>query len=71
PAVAETKVLKTEEATITLSDLPGAGGVTIETKAGMKIKIDVNGIEINDGQGGSVKLSGTQVSINNGALEVM
>lgn len=71
PAVAETKTLKTEEATITLSDLPGAGGVTIETKAGMKIKIDISGIEINDGQGGSVKLTGPQVSINNGVLEVI
>jgi len=71
PAVAETKVLKTDVGTITLNDLPGAGGITIETKSGMKIKIDVSGIEINNGQGGSVKLTGPQVSINDGALDVM
>jgi uncharacterized protein involved in type VI secretion and phage assembly len=70
PAVAEMKVLKTDTATITLNDLPGAGGITIETKAGMKIKIDSTGIEINNGLGGSVKLSGPQVSVNSGAFEV-
>jgi uncharacterized protein involved in type VI secretion and phage assembly len=70
PAVAEMKVLKTDTATITLNDLPGAGGITIETTAGMKIKIDTTGIEITNGMGASVKLSGPQVSINSGALEV-
>lgn len=71
PAVAEMKVLKTDVATITLNDLPGAGGVTIETSAGMKIVINTTGIEINNGQNGSIKLTGPQVSINSGALEVM
>ena len=70
PATPETKVLKTDVGTITLNDLPGAGGITVETKAGMKIVINVTGIEINDGQGASVKLTGPQVSVNNGALEV-
>ena len=36
PAVAEINVLKTKSCTLTLSDLPGAGGITIETQ-GMKI----------------------------------
>jgi uncharacterized protein involved in type VI secretion and phage assembly len=70
PAAAEMKVLKTSVGTITLDDTPGAGGITIETTAGMKIVINVSGIEIDDGQGGSVKLSGPQVSVNDGALEV-
>ena len=70
PAVAEMKVLKTDTATITLNDLPGVGGITIETKTGMKIKIDSTGIEINNGLGGSVKLTGPQVSVNSGAFEV-
>jgi len=65
------KVLKTDTATITLNDTPGAGGITIETQAGMKIKIDSTGIEINNGLNASVKLSGPQVSVNGGALEVM
>lgn len=70
PAVAEMKVLKTDTATITLNDLPGVGGITIETSDGKKITISLTGIEITDGQGGSIKLTGPQVSINNGALEV-
>src|SRR5260370_29514078 len=70
PGVAEMKVLKTDTATITLNDTPGAGGITIETQTGMKIKIDTTGIEITNGMGAAVKLSGPQVSINSGALEV-
>lgn len=71
PAVAEMKVLKTDMGTITLNDLPGAGGITIETTLGMKLVINSVGIEITDGQGGSVKLTGPQVSVNSGALEVI
>jgi uncharacterized protein involved in type VI secretion and phage assembly len=70
PGVPEKKVLKTDAATITLDDTPGAGGVQIETTSGMKIEITVSGIEINDGQGGSIKLTGPKVSTNDGALEV-
>jgi len=70
PAVAEKKVLKTDTCTITLDDTPGAGGITIETSAGAKIKLSVSGIEIDNGMGGKIKLSGPQVSINDGALEV-
>jgi uncharacterized protein involved in type VI secretion and phage assembly len=71
PAVAEMKVLKTDAGTITINDLPGVGGITIETNAGMKIVINMQGIEINDGIGGKIKLIGPQVSINDGALEVI
>lgn len=70
PAVAEMKVLKTDVATITLNDVTGAGGVTIETTTGMKIVMNVTGLEITNGQGGSIKLTGPQVSVNSGALEV-
>ena len=71
PAIAEMKVLKTDMGTITLNDLPGAGGITIETTTGMKIVISAIGIEINNGQGGSIKFTGPQVSVNEGALEVI
>lgn len=70
PAVAGMKVLKTDAGTITINDLPGAGGITIETSLGMKIVINSVGIEISDGQKGTIKLTGPQVSINSGALEV-
>ncbi len=70
PAVAEMKVLKTNTGTITINELPGVGGITIEITTGAKIAITATGIEINNGQGGSIKLSGPQISLNDGALEV-
>ncbi len=71
PAIAEMKVLKTDMGTITINDLPGVGGITIETTTGMKIEITALGIEITNGQGASIKLTGPQVSINDGALDVI
>ena len=71
PAIAEMKVFKTDTATITLNDIPGAGGITIETALGAKIVINAQGIEINNGQGGVIAMTGPQVSVNNGALEVI
>ncbi len=71
PALAEMKVLKTDTGTITMNDVPGAGGITIETTTGMKVVINALGIEINNGQGGSIKLTGPEVSVNDGTLEVL
>jgi len=71
PAIPLKKVLKTDTATITLDDTPGAGGITIETLTGMKIVFNVTGIEITNGQGGTIQLTGPQVSVNSGALEVV
>ncbi len=72
PAIAEMKVLKTDLCTITLNDVQGIGGVTIETTAGMgaKIVMDLQGIEITSGIG-NIKLTATGVSVNDGALEVI
>lgn len=71
PAIEQMKVLKTDLATITINDLPGIGGVKIETATGAKIEITATGIEINNGMGGSIQLTGPQVSINDGALEII
>jgi len=70
PASAEMKVLKTDSGKITLNDTAGSAEVTIETTSGMKITLSQSGIEIADGQGGKIKLSAMQVSVNDGALEV-
>jgi uncharacterized protein involved in type VI secretion and phage assembly len=70
PAGPEKKVLKTDVGTITLDDT-GGGSITIETQKGMKITLEDSGIEVTNGQGGSIKLTGSQVSVNNGALEVI
>jgi hypothetical protein len=71
PAIAQVKMIKTDTGTIKISDIPGIGGITIETITGMKIEITMMGIEINNGMGGSIKMTGPQVSINGGALEVI
>ncbi|ALF52891.1 baseplate assembly protein [Nostoc piscinale CENA21] len=69
PAAAEVKVLKTDVGSITLNDLPGVGGISIETNAGMKIAISATGIEISNSLS-KIQLTGPQVSVNDGALEV-
>lgn len=65
-------MIKTEGGhSILLDDTPGIGGITLETSGGQKIVINSTGIEIDNGQGGTIKLTGPQVSVNNGALEVI
>lgn len=69
-AIAQMKVFKTDNTTLTLSDLPGpVGGITLETKDGKKIKMNAISIEITNGTW-NIKLSQQSVSVNNGALEV-
>ncbi len=70
PATEAMKVFKTDSVTITVNDSPGAGGIKIETTSGMNIEISSSAIEINNGQGASIKLSGPKVSLNDQALEV-
>lgn len=70
-AIPSMKVLKTDTVTLTLNDFPGpASGVTIEIAAGAKITLTSTSIEISNGSGGTVKLAGPKVSINDSALEV-
>ncbi|HEX6288346.1 MAG TPA: phage baseplate assembly protein V [Herpetosiphonaceae bacterium] len=65
-------LLKTEGGhSIILDDTPGIGGITLETSSGQKIVLSALGVEITTGQGGTIKMTGPQVSINNGALEVI
>jgi phage baseplate assembly protein gpV len=63
-----TKVLKTDKATITIDD--SAGSVTIETPStGFKIVMDSTGITLSCDPN-TVQVSTSSVSVNNGALEV-
>lgn len=65
-------LLKTEGGhSIVLDDTPGIGGITLETSGGQKIVMNAMGIEITSGQGGTIKITGPQVSVNDGALEVI
>ena len=75
PAIEQMKMLKTDGITLTLSDLPGAGGLTIEVNppvvaTPLKLVFDSTGIELSNGAA-SVKLTPASVSVNNGALEVI
>jgi uncharacterized protein involved in type VI secretion and phage assembly len=67
---ASLKILKTNVATVTLDNRPNSSSITIETTKGMKIVINSQEIEINNGQNATVKLNGNTVSINGNALEV-
>lgn len=64
------KVIKTDVGTITLSDQDDS--LTIETAAGMKILLNSDGIEIDNGHSGTIKFSGQgkKISINGNALEI-
>ena len=75
PAVGEIKVLKTDSVALTITDLPGVGGLTIEVNppavaTPLKLSFTAAGIELTNGAA-SVKLTPASVSINNGALEVI
>ena len=75
PAVAQMKIWKTDGITLTLSDLPGIGGLTLEVgppavPLPLKMVFNAGGIEISNAAA-SVKLSPASVSLNNGALEVI
>ncbi len=74
PAVASTKMLKTDGLTLTVNDQSGAGGVTLEVSSPavsvpMKLSLTSDGIEISTGSS-SVKLDPASVSVNDGALKV-
>ena len=65
-------MLRTEGGhSVLLDDTPGIGGITLETSGGQKIKMTALGIEIDNGMGAKITLQGPQVSVNNGALDVI
>jgi hypothetical protein len=75
PAVPQIKMIKTDCVTLTLSDLPGAGGFTLEVQppavtTPLKLVFNASGIEISNSSA-SIKLTPASVSVNNGALEVI
>ncbi len=75
PAVAETKVWKTEGLTLTLNDTPGGGGFKLEVgqpavSAPLTLVLDANGIELVNG-GAKIQLTPASVKVNDGALEVI
>ncbi|MFI0793741.1 phage baseplate assembly protein V [Micromonospora rubida] len=75
PAVAEMKVLRTAGVTLTINDLPGAGGLILEVgdpivTPPLRIAMTAAGIELSHGKS-RIRLSQVSVSVNDGALEVI
>jgi uncharacterized protein involved in type VI secretion and phage assembly len=71
PSPEKKVVLRTEGGNqIVFDDSPGSGGVTLETSGGQRIKLTAAAIEIENGSGATVKLSGPTVKLNDQALEV-
>ena len=65
------KMIKTPVATLVLDELNPAAPVTIDTTSGSKITITAQGITLEGNAGAKVEMSGPQVSVNSGALEVI
>jgi hypothetical protein len=75
PAIPQMKVIKMDTITLTLSELPGIGGVTLEVSPPtvimpLKMTFDAQGITLDAGPLGKIELTVAGVKINGGALEV-
>ena len=56
---------------IMISDLPGPfGGILLKSSSCASIIVNESGISIQNGNGASIVMAGTTVTINNGALVV-
>jgi uncharacterized protein involved in type VI secretion and phage assembly len=54
-------MLKTEGGhSILIDDTPATGGITLQTASGQRVSLTAQGIEIDDGQGAVIKLTGPQ-----------
>ena len=56
---------------ITLDDTPGIGGITLETSGGQKLVLSATGIEIDNGMGAKITMTGPKISLNDGALDII
>jgi hypothetical protein len=75
PAIEQMKVFKTNGVTLTVNELPGAGGVTLEVNppvvaTPLKITLDASGITLTN-NAAKIVMTPASVSINDGALEVI
>jgi hypothetical protein len=75
PAVPQMKIIKMDTISLTLSELPGIGGVTLEVSPPsvalpLTMTFDAQGIKLDAGPLGVVELTPAGVKINSGALEV-
>lgn len=74
PAIPQMKVFKTDGVTLTINDLPGAGGLTLEVSppvvaVPLKMTFDLSGIQI-EATPSTVKIGPTGIELTNGAASV-
>lgn len=67
----QTRLLKTPTATVTMDELNPAAPVVIETVAGNRVTITATGITLETSGGARIEMTGPQVNVNSGALEVI
>lgn len=75
PAIPQMKIIKMDTISLTLSELPGVGGVILEVSPPsvalpLKMTFDAQGIKLEAGPLGVVELTPAGVKVNSGALEV-
>jgi hypothetical protein len=75
PAIADIKVFKTQSITLTLSDLPGGGGCTLEVGSPavpvpLKLALQAQGISVEGPQGATVQLRPSGIEISYGAASI-
>jgi uncharacterized protein involved in type VI secretion and phage assembly len=72
PAAASPIVLQTTgQHTVALSDLPGAaGGILLKSAAGAFVSVSDAGLVLSNGQGAVITVTGSAVTVNEGALIV-
>lgn len=71
PAIAGITLQTTLNNGIVISDLPGVGGILLQTATGAMISINDVGITISNGKGAVITLVGPAVDINAGAMTVI
>jgi len=55
---------------LSISDVPGTGGILLKSTTGAMILVNDIGITISNGKGATIVMSGPTVTVNNGALVV-
>ena len=70
PGVSNYVVTTQLQNTLSISDLPGAGGIMLRTTTGAFILMNETGITISNGQGAIINMAGPTVTVNAGALVV-
>ncbi len=75
PAIPQMKIIKMDTITLTMSELPGVGGVILEVSPPsvalpLKMTFNAQGIKLEAGPLGTIELTPAGVKVNSGALEV-